>query len=283
MDPTTDQPAPVTDPAHLPALLQQLVADLADPTVTYLLGAHYYERTNHVRTRHFPAVFALRQGEVWNVEVGPDFVAFDTELVRYPERGEPHYPGPWADRFRATVPFAQLYQLCRKVLTPAELVATDFAYGLEHVCYYNHAVQQQYPLLADIQPAYAAVPFSDEHPLGAVLTAVAAGLVDPHNHYLVNTTSFESPDGPVGMGVLHLQAHTVWDMEIDATGFTCSVLLDARDRRRKVPIRVNFANVWQVLRSDSPHMDLAAVEAAAGLLYEAPEVLSAYARQGRPA
>jgi hypothetical protein len=266
----------------LPALLQQLVADLADPTVTYLLGGHYYERTNHPRTRHFPAVFVLRQGEVWNVGVGVDSVAFDTEFIRYPERGEPHYPGPWADRFRATVPFTQLYQLCRKVLTPAELTAPDFAYGPEHVRYYNHAVRQQYPLLADIQPAYAAVPFSDEHPLGAVLTAVAAGLVDPHNHYLVTTTSFESPDGPVGMGVLHLHAHTIWDMEIDATGFTCSVLLNARDRRHKAPVRVEFANVWQVLRSDSPHMDLATVEAAGGLLYEAPQVLSTYARQGRP-
>lgn len=89
-----DQPAYATDPAHLPALLQQLVADLADPAVTYLLGGHYYERTNHPRYRHFPAVFALRQGEVANVEVGADFVAFDTKFIRYPERGEPQYPDP---------------------------------------------------------------------------------------------------------------------------------------------------------------------------------------------
>lgn len=53
---TPNQPATATDPAQLPALLQQLVADLADPTVTYLLGGHYYDRTNHPRYRHFPTV-----------------------------------------------------------------------------------------------------------------------------------------------------------------------------------------------------------------------------------
>lgn len=121
--PGPDQPPYSTDPAHLPALLRQLVADLADPALTYLLAGHYYERTHHPRTRHFPAVFALRQGEVANVEVGPDFVAFDTEFVRYPEEDEPHYPDPWADRFRATVPCNQVYQLCRKQLTPAEQTA----------------------------------------------------------------------------------------------------------------------------------------------------------------
>ncbi len=82
------QPPPETDPAQLPALLRQVAADLADPAITYLLGGHYYDRTNHPRYRHFPAVFALRQGEVSNFEVRPDFVAFDTEFVRYPERGE---------------------------------------------------------------------------------------------------------------------------------------------------------------------------------------------------
>ncbi|MDO7877747.1 hypothetical protein Q5H93_23625 [Hymenobacter sp. ASUV-10] len=119
--PSPDAPAPyVTDPAALPGLLRQLVADLTDPAVSYLLGAHFYERTNHPRARHFPAVFALRQGEVSHVEVGPDYIAFDTDFVRYPEQGEPGYPGPWPDAFRATVPFAQLYQLCRLVLSPAE-------------------------------------------------------------------------------------------------------------------------------------------------------------------
>jgi hypothetical protein len=171
-----------TDPAQLPALLQQLVTDLADPTISCLLGGHYYERTNHPRYRHFPAVFALQQGKVDNVEVGPDFVAFNTEFVRYPERGERHYPGPWSDRFRATVPFAQLNQLCRKRLTPAEQTADEIHYGPDTIIYYNAAVYQRYPSPADINQAYAAAPPSREHPLVAVLTAVEAGLTDPNNH-----------------------------------------------------------------------------------------------------
>ena len=281
MDPTADQPAHATDPAHLPALLQQLVADLADPAITYLLGGHYYDRTNHPRYRHFPAVFALQQGEVDNVEVGPDFVAFDTELLRYPEQGEQHYPGPWADRFRATVPFAQLYQLCRKQLTPAEQTADEIRYGPDTIIYYNAQVYQRYPTPADINQAYATAPPSGEHPLVAVLTAVEAGLADPNNHYLVNTTSFETPDGPVLLGMLHLQTHTIQDLVIEEEGFTCSVRFDPYDRRAWSTVRVAFAQVWQVLLSDSPQVDMEEVEEAGGLLYDAPEVLSAYARQGR--
>ena len=277
------QPTPLSDPAQLPALLQQLVADLADPPIAYLLGGHCYDRTNHPRRRHFPAVFALRQGEVANVEVGPDFVAFDTELVRYPERGEPHYPGPWADRFRATVPFDQLYQLCRKELTPAEQTADEVNYGPDTIVYYNAVVHQRHPSPTDINRAYAAAPPSDEHPLVAVLTAVEAGLADPANHYLINTTSFESPDGPVLLGMLHLQAHTTQDLVIGADGFTCSVHLDPGDQRAWTTVRVEFAYVWQVLLSDSPQVDMDEIEEAGGLLYNAPEVLSAYARQGRTA
>lgn len=277
----SSQPAYATDPDQLPVLLRQLVADLDDPAVTYLLRGHYYDRTNHPRYRHFPAVFALRQDEVANVEVGPDFVAFDTEFIRYPERGELHYPGPWADRFRATVPLTQLYQLCRKVLTPAEQEAEEMSYGPETILYYNAAVYKRYPTPADINQAYAAAPSSGEHPLVAVLTAVEAGLSDPANHYLLNTTAFESPDGPVLLGLLHLQAQTTRDLVIEAAAFTCSVLLDPYDRRQWSTVRVNFVQVWQVLRSDSPQVDLKEVEDAGGLLYHAPEVLSAYARQGR--
>ncbi|MDO7848503.1 hypothetical protein Q5H92_19205 [Hymenobacter sp. M29] len=280
---SSDQPAYITDPAQLPVLLQQLVADLADPTVVYLLGGHYYERTNHPRTRHFPAVFALRQDETANVAVGPDFVAFDTEFIRYPERGEPHYPGPWADHFRATVPFAQLYQICRKVLTPAEQTAGEVGYGPDTLLYYNETAYKRYPTPADINHAYAAAPPSGEHPLVAVLTAVEAGLADPANHYLVNTTSFEGPEGPVLLGMLHLQAHTTQDLVIEANSFTCSVRLDPYDRRAWSTVRVAFAQVWQVLLSDSPQVDLEEVEEAGGLLYDAPEVLSAYARPGRMA
>lgn len=64
-----DQPTYVTDSAQLPVLFQQLILDLADPAIIYLVRGHHYERTNHPRYRHFPAVFALRQGEVWNVEI----------------------------------------------------------------------------------------------------------------------------------------------------------------------------------------------------------------------
>lgn len=272
-----------TDPVQLPALLQQLATDLADPAIAYLLGGHYYDRTHHPRSRHFPAVFALRQDEVANVEIGPDFVAFDTELVRYPERGEPHYPGPWADRFRATVLFAQLYQLCRQVLPPAEQAADEVRYGPETIIYYNAAVYKKHPTPADINQAYAAAPPSGEHPLVAVLTAVAAGLADPDNHYLINTAAFESPAGPVLLGMLHLQADTVKDLVIAADGFTCSVHLDSDDRWQWAAVRVAFAQVWQVLLSDSPQVDLEEIEEAGGLLYDAPEVLSAYARLGRPA
>ena len=77
----------------------------------------------------------------------------------------------------------------------------------------------------------------------AVLTAVEAGLADPDNHYLINTTSFESPDGPVLLGLLHLQAHNTQDLGIRADGFTCSVLLDSYDRQRWSTVRVNFAHV----------------------------------------
>lgn len=241
MAPTPNQPVPTTDPAQLPALLQQLITDLADPAVAYLLGGHYYERTNHSRTRHFPAVFALRQGEAAHVEVGADFVAFDTELVRYPERGELHYPDPWVDRFRATVPFAQLYQLCRKVLAPAEQAAEEVSYEPASIIYYNAVVHKQHPTPADIKRAYAAAPPAGEHPLVAALTAVEAGLADPVNHYLINTTAFESLDGPVLLGTLYLQAQTIRDLVLESDAFTCSVLLDPDDRRQWSTVRVAFA------------------------------------------
>jgi len=71
-------------------------------------------------------------------------------------------------------------------------------------------LNKQHPTLADSNQAYAAAPPSGEHPLVAVLTAVEAGLADPTNHYLINTTSFESPAGSVLLGMLHLQAHTTF-------------------------------------------------------------------------
>ena len=100
-------------------------------------------------------------------------------------------------------------------------------------------------------------------------------------HELVNTTAFESPDGPVLLGMLHVQGQTTRDLVIEAEAFTCSVLLNPYGQQHWSTVRVNFAQVWQVLRSDSPQVDLEEVEDAGGLLYDAPEVLSAYTRQGR--
>lgn len=48
-------------------------------------------------------------------------------------------------------------------------------------------------------------------------------------------------------------------------------------------MRVGFAQAWQVLRSDSPQVEMEEIEDAGGLPYDAPEVLSAYGRQGRAA
>lgn len=119
------------------------------------------------------------------------------------------------------------------------------------------------------------------HPLVAVLRVVAAGLADPGNHYLINTTAFESPTSPVLLGMLYLQAYTTQNLVLGAKNFTCSVLLDPADRHQWSTVRVSYAQVWQVLRSNSPQVDLEEVEDAGGLLYDAPEVLSAYAGQGR--
>jgi len=269
-----------TDPAQLPALLRQVAADLADPTVTYLLGGHYYDRTNHPRYRHFPAVFALRQDEVSNLEVGPDFMAFDTESVRYPERGEAHYPGPWADRFRATVPFAQLYQLCRQVLTPAEQAAEEISYGPETIIYYNAGVHKNYSTPADMNQAYAAPP-SGAHPLEAVLMAVATGLADPANHYLVNTTYFDSPNGPVLLGRCTCTrtpcgtwpskpTHSpvrYYFLPTTGTGHRCAWALPMCGR-------------WSAA---TRHKSIGReAEETGGILYDAPEVLSTYTQSGRP-
>jgi hypothetical protein len=83
--------------------------------------------------------------------------------------------------------------------------------------------------------------------------------------------------------MLHLQAHTARDLVIEADGFTCSVLLDSYDRRAWSTVRVAFDQVWQVLLSDSPQVDMEEIEDTGGLLYDAPEVLNAYVRQGRTA
>ena len=82
------------------------------------------------------------------------------------------------------------------------------------------------------------------------------------------------------MGMLHLHTHTAYDLVIEADAFTCSVLLAPDDRRQRATVRGGFAQVWQVLCSDNLEVDMEEVEVAGGLLYDAPEVLSAHARQG---
>ncbi|RYU84749.1 hypothetical protein [Hymenobacter persicinus] len=132
--------------ATLLELLHQVDRDLADPSVYYLLGGHYYDRDNHPRRRHYPAVFSLHHGEVANLEIGPDFVAFDTEFVRHPEDDEPHVPVPWIDRFRATIPFEQLYQLLRKVIPPGEEVDEQLSFLPTESVYYNERIHREnYP------------------------------------------------------------------------------------------------------------------------------------------
>ena len=127
-------------------MLHRVETDLNDPTVYYMLCGHYYDRNNRSRRRHYPAVFSLHHGEVANVEIGPDFVAFDTESVRYPEDGEPHAPGPWADRFRATIPFEQLYQLLRKVIPADEEVGKQLTFLPTDSVYYNQRIHREnYP------------------------------------------------------------------------------------------------------------------------------------------
>lgn len=132
--------------ANLPELLRQAARDLADPSVYYLLGGHYYDRDNHPRRRHYPAVFSLHHSEVANLEIGADFVAFDTEFVRYPEDDEPHAPGPWADRFRATILYEQLYQLLRKVVPSEQQVGDSLIFLPSDVVYYNERIHHEnYP------------------------------------------------------------------------------------------------------------------------------------------
>lgn len=132
--------------ANLPELLCQAATELGDPTVYYLLGGHYYERDNHPQRRHYPAVFSLHHGEVANLEIGPDFVAFDTAFVRYPEDDEPQAPGPRVDRFRATIPFEQLYQLLRKVVPAGEEVGQRLTFLPGEQVYYNERIyRENYP------------------------------------------------------------------------------------------------------------------------------------------
>ncbi|UOQ75226.1 hypothetical protein [Hymenobacter cellulosilyticus] len=90
--------------------------------------------------------FSLHHSEVANLEIGPDYVAFDTEFVRYPEDDELHAPGPWTDRFRATILFDQLYQLLRKVVPAGQDVGERLTFQSTDAVYYNERIHREnYP------------------------------------------------------------------------------------------------------------------------------------------
>jgi hypothetical protein len=116
---------------------------------------------------------------------------------------------------------------------------------------------------------------SSPHSLGAVFAQVQAGLCDPANHYLVTTSYFETDHGPYLLGTVYLQRDAVWDLAVDAGALTCQVLLTPHERH---PIRVPFANVWQVLHGDRPHFNAD----QADVLYEDDQVLARFAREGLP-
>lgn len=129
--------------------------------------------------------------------------------------------------------------------------------------------------------AYAAAPPSNEAALMTVMRAVAAGLADPQNHYLVNTTHLDGPTGPIMMGMLHLHRDTVKNLEIADDSFTCEVWLNPHDRKQTSRVRVGYAQVWQVLRHDQPAFDLEEV-GDEGILYYAAQVLHTFTHQAPP-
>ena len=117
----------------------------------------------------------------------------------------------------------------------------------------------------------------EQHPLVAVLQQVQAGLSTPQHHYLVSTSYFQTENGPVILGTLHLHQSTVWQLEIGAEDFTCEVLLDGNDLTHRSPIWVSYEQVWQVLQGDSPQFNGGKRK---GMLYENTSALSAFAQQG---
>ncbi|UYZ65281.1 hypothetical protein [Hymenobacter weizhouensis] len=118
---------------------------------------------------------------------------------------------------------------------------------------------------------------STPHPLQGVLRQIQAGLGDSQNHYLVCTNYFETENGPVLLGTLHLQQDTVWNLVIDADSFRCEVLLHPDDPQYRSLVTVNYDQVWQVLHGDGPNFS---GERAENILYENTEGLSTFARQG---
>jgi hypothetical protein len=119
----------------------------------------------------------------------------------------------------------------------------------------------------------------ESHALIPILHQVQAGLANSQRHYLVCTNYFQTASGPVLLGTLHLHQSTVWQLAIGAEDFTCEVLLDADDLDHRSPIRVSYAQIWQVLQGDGPQFD---AEQPENILYENASALSAFTQQGLP-
>lgn len=113
--------------------------------------------------------------------------------------------------------------------------------------------------------------------LETVLHQLQADLADPQHHFMVCTTFFETENGPVMLGTLHLHQSTVWNLQVGSEGFTCEVLLQPGSHQPHAPVRVAYANVWQVMRGNGPNFNAGN---RAGLLYENNNALSTFARQG---
>ncbi|RYU84750.1 hypothetical protein [Hymenobacter persicinus] len=117
----------------------------------------------------------------------------------------------------------------------------------------------------------------EPHDVAAVLHQVHAGLSNPQHHFMVCTTYFETENGPVMLGTLHLHQSTMWNLQIGTDGFVCEVLLQPGSQQPRSSVRVAYANIWQVLRGDGPNFNAGKRE---GVLYENNHVLSTFAKQG---
>lgn len=149
------------------------------------------------------------------MKAGPSLVAFTTNPGR-PPQGALHAWGAWAARFgageffvllRSTGPFAQLYQLCRKALAPAEQAIPGVSYGSSSVVYDNAPVYRQYLAPSAGSHPCAISTLAGECLLVALFTAVAATVADLNAvHEVVHTAAGEGSAGPgVLPGAQHLR------------------------------------------------------------------------------
>lgn len=115
------------------------------------------------------------------------------------------------------------------------------------------------------------------HALETVLHQLQTDLSDSQHHFMVCTTYFETDNGPVMLGTLHLHQGMVWNLQISSDSFTCEVLLQPGKHQPRSSVRVSYANVWQVLRGDGPNFNAGK---QSGILYKNNQALSTFAKQG---